>query len=161
MAVLLQSIIAGIWMFALITQTRRLLRLARVEQLRNWAEPSRSRIRTGLNRIWWWLGQDEFWNGVQLDGLRCIELTLMIFLCASCSRAMAWRQPCIWRTSSIVIRRECYWSRRALWPMRRCKQPLLPERCIKAMFVFVLVSLLMRNSSCAAVMGDQRVDGGR
>jgi hypothetical protein len=82
MAVLLQSVIAGIWMFALITHTRRLLRLARVEQLRNWGEPSRNRIRTGINRIWWWLGQDEFWNGVQIDGLRCIELTLMIFLAA-------------------------------------------------------------------------------
>lgn len=79
MSVLLQLMVVGVWSMTFVTQTRRLLRLARVEQLRNWGDESR---RLGLNRIWWWLGQNEFWHGVQADSLKAIELTAMIFLIA-------------------------------------------------------------------------------
>lgn len=73
----LQLAIVGIWCAALVVHTRRLLRLACVEQLRNWEG---MRVRSGLKRIWWWLGQDEFWKDVHNDGLRCVELTLMLFV---------------------------------------------------------------------------------
>lgn len=77
MASLLQLLIAGIWASALVIHTRRLFRLACVAQLRRWGDNG---LRLRLRRIWWWLGQDEFWNGVQADGLRCVQVTLMIFL---------------------------------------------------------------------------------
>lgn len=79
MSVVLHLLIVGVWGLTLVTHTRRLLRLARVEQLRNWGDEAR---RLGLNRIWWWLGQDEFWHGVRLDCLKAIEVTVMIFLIA-------------------------------------------------------------------------------
>lgn len=74
---MLLLVISSIWAATLIIHTRRLLRLAKVEQL----HPS-MRLKTGLNRIWWWLGQDQFWNDVQADGIRAVQLTLMIFLIA-------------------------------------------------------------------------------
>lgn len=74
---MLLLVISTIWAATLIIHTRRLLRLAKVAQLQR-----ATRLRTGLNRIWWWLGQDEFWHDVQADGLRAVELTLMIFLVA-------------------------------------------------------------------------------
>ncbi len=74
---MLLLVISTIWAATLIIHTRRLLRLAKVAQLQR-----TTRLRTGLNRIWWWLGQDEFWHDVQADGLRAVELTLMIFLVA-------------------------------------------------------------------------------
>jgi hypothetical protein len=77
MALLLQLMIAGVWATTLVMQTRRLFRLACVAQLRQWEEV---RLRSGINRIWWWLGQDEYWRGVQPDCLKAIELSLMIFL---------------------------------------------------------------------------------
>jgi hypothetical protein len=77
MALLLQLTIAGIWATTVVMQTRRLFRLARVAQLRRWED---ERLRSGLNRLWWWLGQDEFWRGVSPDCLRAIELSLMTLL---------------------------------------------------------------------------------
>lgn len=74
---MLLLVISAIWAATLIIHTRRLLRLAKVEQL----QPD-VRLRVGLNRIWWWLGQDQFWNDVQLDGMRAVQLTLMIFVVA-------------------------------------------------------------------------------
>lgn len=79
MAALLQLLITGIWASALVIHTRRLFRLARVTQLRRW---DGVRWRSGLNRLWWWLGQDEFWHDVRADGMRCVQLTCMIFLLA-------------------------------------------------------------------------------
>lgn len=79
MAMLLNLMLAAIWASTLVIHTRRLFRLACVEQLRRWEA---ERLRSGLNRIWWWLGQDEFWRGVTPDCLRAIELTAMIFVIA-------------------------------------------------------------------------------
>jgi hypothetical protein len=78
-SVLLQLMMVGVWAMTFVIHTRRLLRLARVEGLRNWGEEAR---RLGLNRIWWWLGQNEFWHGVQPDCIKAIELTLLLFLVA-------------------------------------------------------------------------------
>ncbi|NNJ10912.1 hypothetical protein EKD04_011270 [Chloroflexales bacterium ZM16-3] len=77
MALFLQLMITGVWATTLVMQTRRLLRLACVSQLRQWEEV---RLRSGINRIWWWLGQDEYWRGVHPDCIKAIELSLMIFL---------------------------------------------------------------------------------
>lgn len=79
MALLLQLIIAGVWASTIVVHTRRLFRLACVAQLQKWEN---IRLRSGLNRIWWWLGKDEFWNGVRADSQRAIEISLMIFLIA-------------------------------------------------------------------------------
>ena len=56
MSMLFQFFITAIWAALLINSTRRLLRLAHVEQLQRWG---RIRLRSGLNRVWWWLGQHE------------------------------------------------------------------------------------------------------
>lgn len=79
MPMLLHLMLAGVWASTVIIHTRRLFRLARVEQLRHWEEV---RLRSGLNRIWWWLGQNEFWDGVRPDCLRAIEVTTLIFIIA-------------------------------------------------------------------------------
>ncbi len=76
MAALLQLVIAGIWASTLVIHTRRLFRLACVEQLQRWEG---LRLRSSLSRMWWWLGQEEFWHEVRADGVRSIQLTLMIF----------------------------------------------------------------------------------
>jgi hypothetical protein len=78
MATLLQLLLVGFWGITLALHTRRLLRLAAVP-----ATTDRSRyLRGKAQRIWWWLGRDEFWNGARVDTLRCIELTLMVGLLA-------------------------------------------------------------------------------
>ena len=79
MAIVLQLLLVGVWGMTFVTHTRRLLRLARVEHLRNWGDDAR---RLGLNRIWWWLGQHEFWRGVTPDCLKAIEITTLAFLVA-------------------------------------------------------------------------------
>jgi hypothetical protein len=79
MPVLLHLVMIGVWGITLVSHTRRLFRLARVAQLRNWED---TRLRMGLNRIWWWLGQNEFWVGVKADCLKALEISLMIFLIA-------------------------------------------------------------------------------
>lgn len=75
----LQLMVVCVWAATMTVHTRRLLRLACVEQLRRWEG---LRVRSSLNRIWWWLGQDEFWRGVQKDTQHAVEVTLMIFLIA-------------------------------------------------------------------------------
>ncbi|HWQ13872.1 MAG TPA: hypothetical protein VNL77_13815 [Roseiflexaceae bacterium] len=76
---IVQLAIVGLWGCILITHTRRLLRLAQVQVPHLWSAPSR---RTKLARLWFWLGREEFWRAVQADGLRCTQLTLMVFLMA-------------------------------------------------------------------------------
>ncbi|MCU0495339.1 MAG: hypothetical protein MUD01_27435, partial [Chloroflexaceae bacterium] len=79
MALLLQLFIAGVWASVLVINTRRLFRLACVEQLRRWQEV---RFSSGMKRIWWWLGQEEFWSRVRVDSINGVQVTLMIFLVA-------------------------------------------------------------------------------
>jgi hypothetical protein len=74
---LVQLVIVGLWGAMLAIHTRRLLRLAQVESLAQWGERS---LRPKLNRMWWWLGREEYWRAVQVDGLRCMQLTFMLFL---------------------------------------------------------------------------------
>ena len=77
MVTFLHLLIAGVWASTLVIHTRRLLRLACVAQLQRW---ERERLRSGLSRIWWWLGQDTFWSAVWPDCARAIEVSLMVFL---------------------------------------------------------------------------------
>jgi hypothetical protein len=74
---IVQVMIVGIWAAMLAIHTRRLLRLAHVESLAQWGE---RRLRPKLNRVWWWLGREEYWRAVQADVLRCMQLTFMLFL---------------------------------------------------------------------------------
>ena len=79
MEVLVQLIIISIWSVMFAIHTRRLLRLAQVAllpALRDRTERQR------LSRVWWWLGREEFWQKVQSDCVRCMELTIMLFLFA-------------------------------------------------------------------------------
>jgi hypothetical protein len=80
MPLLLHLMMAGVWASTIVIHTRRLFRLARVEQLARWED--HVRLRAGANRIWWWLGQQEFWRGVIPDCVRAMEITAMIFLIA-------------------------------------------------------------------------------
>lgn len=80
MPLLLHLMMAGVWASTVVVHTRRLFRLARVEQLARWE--NEVRLRSGVNRIWWWLGQHEYWRGVIPDCLRAMEITVMIFLIA-------------------------------------------------------------------------------
>ncbi|MEM8530371.1 MAG: hypothetical protein AAGF95_05970 [Chloroflexota bacterium] len=74
-----QIVIIGIWAVMLGVHTRRLFRLAKVEVLRN---RQRGPIRQQLGRVWWWLGREEFWENVQVDSLRCVQVTVMLFISA-------------------------------------------------------------------------------
>jgi hypothetical protein len=76
---IVQLVIVGMWAAMLAIHTRRLLRLAQVESLTNWGE---RRLKRKLNRVWWWLGREEYWRAVQVDGLRCLQMTFMLFLMA-------------------------------------------------------------------------------
>lgn len=79
LSMLVQLFIVGLWGAMLAVHTRRLLRLAQVEHvdsLRN--QPLRHRA----ERVWWWLGREEFWLKVQFDCVRCVQLTLMLFILA-------------------------------------------------------------------------------
>jgi hypothetical protein len=78
-AILLQLVIVAAWAATILRHTRRLLRLAQVNPA--WiAQDQRADPLT--SRIWWWLGREEFWRTVQLDALRCVEITLMVFVLA-------------------------------------------------------------------------------
>ena len=77
--IIVQLAVVGMWAATLIIHTRRLLRLAQLETLEVWQG---KRLRGKLMRVWWWLGRDEYWRAVQVDGARCIQMTLMIFLMA-------------------------------------------------------------------------------
>ena len=76
---IVQLAIVAIWAAMLVVHTRRLLRLAQVESLAQWGE---RRLRPKLNRVWWWLGREEYWQAVQVDVLRCMQMTLIMFLMA-------------------------------------------------------------------------------
>ena len=75
--ILLQLAIVGAWATTILRHTRRLLRLAQVNTA--WTSHNQ-RVRPLTSRIWWWFGREEFWRTVQLDALRCVEITLMAFL---------------------------------------------------------------------------------
>ena len=76
MGLFVQLAIIGIWAAALIIHARRLVRLAQLESLRPWDH----QLRRTLVRVWWWLGREEYWREVQSDGVRCMQLTLMLIL---------------------------------------------------------------------------------
>ena len=76
---IVQLAIVAIWAAMVIIHTRRLLRLAQVESLAQWGE---RRLRPKLHRVWWWLGREEYWRAVQVDVLRCMQMTVMMFLIA-------------------------------------------------------------------------------
>ena len=78
-AILLQLVIIAAWAATILRHTRRLLQFAQV----NTAWMAREQRADPLtSRIWWWLGREEFWRTVQLDALRCVEITLMMFVLA-------------------------------------------------------------------------------
>jgi hypothetical protein len=79
MPMFLHLVMVGVWGVTLVAHMRRLFRLACVNQLRNWED---TRVRMGLNRIWWWLGQDEFWRGMRYDCMKALEVSLLIFMLA-------------------------------------------------------------------------------
>jgi hypothetical protein len=78
-AFIVQLVIVGMWSAMLVIHTRRLLRLAQVESLAQWGE---RKLRPKLNRVWWWLGREEYWRAVQVDVLHCVQMTFMMFLLA-------------------------------------------------------------------------------
>jgi hypothetical protein len=78
-AIVLQLAIVATWATTILRHTRRLFRLAQVNM--GWAAQDQL-VRPLANRIWWWLGREEFWRTVQEDGFRCLEITLMVFLLA-------------------------------------------------------------------------------
>jgi len=75
--ILLQLAIVGAWAATILRHTRRLLRLAHANPA--WTSQEQT-VRQQANRIWWWLGREEFWRTVQVDALHCVEITLMVFL---------------------------------------------------------------------------------
>jgi hypothetical protein len=76
-AILLQLAIVGAWAATILRHTRRLLRLAYANPA--WASKAQT-VRPLANRIWWWLGREEFWRIVQADALHCVQITMMAFL---------------------------------------------------------------------------------
>ena len=73
-----QIAVCGIWALMFGLQVRRLLRLSSIEIVSRWGGHLRQRI----DRLWWWLGREEFWSGVQGDVVRCLQITVMVFLTA-------------------------------------------------------------------------------
>ena len=73
-----QLAIVGIWAAMLVIHTRRLLRLANIELKTRTAK----QLRPQLHRVWWWLGREEYWRAVQVDVLRGVQMTFMMFLLA-------------------------------------------------------------------------------
>lgn len=73
-----QLVIVVLWAAMLVIHTRRLMRLANVA-LR---APRAERLKPRLNRMWWWLGREEYWRAVQVDVMRCLQMTMMVFLLA-------------------------------------------------------------------------------
>ncbi len=77
--ILLQLAIVAAWGTTILRHTRRLLRLAHANPA--WTAQNQT-VRPFANRIWWWLGREEFWRTVQVDALRCVEITLIVFVLA-------------------------------------------------------------------------------
>lgn len=76
---IVQIVVVSLWGAMIGIHTRRLLRLARVATPAVFRGP---KLRQNLSRVWWWLGREEFWRAVQSDGLRCAQITIMVFLLA-------------------------------------------------------------------------------
>lgn len=76
MAVAAQLAITGSWGLLLTLHILRLYRLARVPVVIRRLHYMRYKA----ERMWWWLGREEFWRAAQRDTLRCIQMTLMIVL---------------------------------------------------------------------------------
>lgn len=74
---IVQLVIVSIWAAMLIIHTRRLFRLAHVELK---TTRTAKQLRPQLHRMWWWLGREEYWRAVQVDVLRGMQMTLMVFL---------------------------------------------------------------------------------
>ena len=75
--IIVQLATVGAWAATILRHTRRLLQLAHANPA--WTTQNRT-VRPLASRIWWWLGRQEFWRTVQVDALRCVEITLMVFL---------------------------------------------------------------------------------
>jgi hypothetical protein len=75
--ILVQLAIAGAWAATILRHTRRLLRLAHANPA--WTSQNQT-VRPLANRIWWWLGREEFWGTVQVDACYCLETTIIVFL---------------------------------------------------------------------------------
>ena len=71
-----QLVIVSLWAAMLVIHTRRLLRMANVELK---SRPVRL-LRPQLHKVWWWLGREEYWRAVQIDVMRCMQMTFMVFL---------------------------------------------------------------------------------
>jgi hypothetical protein len=78
MVLFVQLVIVGTWGAALLIHTRRLLRMATVSAAHN----PHNQIREKAQRIWWWLGRNEFWQVTCTDVVRCLEVTLMVVILA-------------------------------------------------------------------------------
>lgn len=76
---IVQIVVITLWGAMIAIHTRRLLRLARIEAPVSFR---RRELRQNLSRVWWWLGREEFWRAVQVDGMRCTQMTLMLFVLA-------------------------------------------------------------------------------
>jgi hypothetical protein len=76
MMAIIQLAIIGAWGALLLMHTRRLYRLATVPV----TSDRRLYLRSKAERMWWWLGREEFWARMQRDTARCIETTLMVLL---------------------------------------------------------------------------------
>jgi hypothetical protein len=76
MGAVIQLLLIGVWGAAVGLHLRRLYRLAVVP-----VAADRSHfVRRKAQRMWWWLGRDEFWEALRRDTLRCLEATLMLAL---------------------------------------------------------------------------------
>lgn len=78
MVAVVQLLLISVWGVPLVMHLRRLYRLAAVPVSADRALYVRSKAR----RMWWWLGRDEFWEAMQRDVLRCVEVTIMVGLVA-------------------------------------------------------------------------------
>lgn len=76
---IVQIVVITLWGAMIAIHTRRLLRLARIEAP---VSLRKHELRQNLSRVWWWLGREEFWRAVQVDGMRCTQMTLMLFVLA-------------------------------------------------------------------------------
>ena len=79
MARIVQMAIIVVWAAPVVLHSRRLVQLAHINTR---LAPGGQFLRQHLQRIWWWLGREEFWRAVQADTVRCLEITLMILLLA-------------------------------------------------------------------------------
>jgi len=79
MAALIQLAIIGAWGGMLLLHARRLFRLATVPVTGD----RRRYLRSKAERMWWWLGREEFWARIQRDAVRCVETTLVVLAIAT------------------------------------------------------------------------------